>query len=102
MKDILKVMWKEFRVGLISGAILSLVNFIRLSIMEPDQFYVNITVSISMLCVVVVAKSIGCTLPIFAKKCGFDPAIMAGPFISTIVDVITLLIFFNLANIFIF
>ncbi len=99
MKDILKVMWKEFRVGLISGAILSLVNFIRLSIMEPDQFYVNITVSISMLCVVVVAKSIGCTLPIFAKKCGFDPAIMAGPLITTIVDSVALIIFFNIAGV---
>ncbi len=99
MKDILKVMWKEFRVGLISGAILSLVNFIRLSIMEPDQFFVNITVSISMLCVVVVAKSIGCTLPIFAKKCGFDPAIMAGPLITTIVDSVALLIFFNIAGV---
>ena len=99
MKDILKVMWKEFRVGLISGAILSIVNFIRLSIMEPDQFYVNITVSISMLCVVVVAKSIGCTLPIFAKKCGFDPAIMAGPLITTIVDSVALIIFFNIAGV---
>ena len=67
--------------------------------MEPDQFYVNITVSISMLCVVVVAKSIGCTLPIFAKKCGFDPAIMAGPLITTIVDSVALIIFFNIAGV---
>ncbi len=99
MKDILKVIWKEFRVGIISGAILSIVNFIRLTVMHPEQFFVNITVSVSMLCVVVVAKSIGCTLPIFAKKCGFDPAIMAGPLITTIVDSVALLIFFNIAGI---
>ena len=99
MKDILKVIWKEFRVGLISGAILSIVNFIRLTVMHPQQFFVNVTVSVSMLCVVVVAKSIGCTLPIFAKKCGFDPAIMAGPLITTIVDSVALLIFFNIAGI---
>ena len=99
IKDILKVIWKEFRVGIISGAILSIVNFIRLTVMHPEQFFVNITVSVSMLCVVVVAKSIGCTLPIFAKKCGFDPAIMAGPLITTIVDSVALLIFFNIAGI---
>ena len=99
MKDIVKVIWKEFRVGIISGAILSIVNFIRLTVMHPEQFFVNITVSVSMLCVVVVAKSIGCTLPIFAKKCGFDPAIMAGLLITTIVDSVALLIFFNIAGI---
>ena len=98
MKDILKVIWKEFKVGMISGLVLSSVNFIRLTIMQPQQFFVNITVSLSMLLVVVVAKSIGCTLPIIAKKCGFDPAIMAGPLITTIVDSVALLIFFNIAG----
>ncbi|MBO8435065.1 MAG: magnesium transporter [Tyzzerella sp.] len=98
MKDILKVIWKEFRVGLISGLTLSIVNFVRLTIFEPEQFFINVTVSVSMLCVVVVAKSIGCTLPIFAKKCGFDPAIMAGPLISTLVDSVALLIFFNISG----
>ena len=98
MKDILKVIWKEFRVGLISGLTLSIVNFVRLTIFEPHQFFINVTVSVSMLCVVVVAKSIGCTLPIFAKKCGFDPAIMAGPLISTLVDSVALLIFFNISG----
>ena len=101
MKDILKVIWKEFRVGLISGLTLSIVNFVRLTIFEPEQFFINVTVSVSMLCVVVVAKSIGCTLPIFAKKCGFDPAIMAGPLISTVVDAIALVVFFNIAQIFV-
>ncbi len=98
MKDILKVIWKEFRVGLISGLTLSIVNFVRLTIFQPEQFFINVTVSVSMLCVVVVAKSIGCTLPIFAKKCGFDPAIMAGPLISTLVDSVALLIFFNISG----
>ena len=98
MKDILKVTWKEFRVGLISGLTLSIVNFVRLTIFQPEQFFINVTVSVSMLCVVVVAKSIGCTLPIFAKKCGFDPAIMAGPLISTLVDSVALLIFFNISG----
>lgn len=101
-RDIFKVIWKEIRVGAICGLCLATVNFIRLMILKPENYIVNFTVSLSIVCIVIVAKTIGSILPIIAKKFNIDPAIMAGPFISTIVDVITLLIFFNLANIFIF
>lgn len=101
-RDIFRVIWKEMRVGVLCGLCLGSVNFLRLMIFSHQNFLINFTVSLSIVCVVVVAKTVGCILPIIAKKLKIDPAIMAGPFISTVVDVITLLIFFNLSNIFIF
>lgn len=100
-KDVLIVIWKELRVGLISGFILGAVNFVRLVILGAANMYVNITVSLSIVIVVVVAKTVGCVLPIIAKKLSFDPAIMAGPLITTIVDSIALVIFFQLAKVFV-
>ena len=98
MKDILSVIWKEFRVGLLCGLLLGGVNFVRLLIFDNVSLAVNFAVSITMAVVVVVAKVIGCTLPIIAKRIGFDPAIMAGPLITTVVDAISLLIYFNIAS----
>ncbi|MDD3569734.1 MAG: magnesium transporter [Lachnospiraceae bacterium] len=100
MSDVFKVIWKEIRVGLLAGSILGLVNFIRLIILRTP-LNVNITVSLSLIIAVVVSKSIGCLLPMAAKKLKFDPAIMAGPLITTIVDATSLIIFFNLAKIFV-
>ncbi|MEA5085313.1 MAG: magnesium transporter [Lachnospiraceae bacterium] len=100
MSDVFKVIWKEIRVGLIAGSILGSVNFVRLILLRTP-LNVNITVSLSLICAVVVAKSIGCLLPMAAKKLKFDPAIMAGPLITTIVDATSLIIFFNLAKIFV-
>ncbi|MGE4214820.1 MAG: magnesium transporter [Anaerotignaceae bacterium] len=97
MSDVFKVIWKEIRVGFLAGVILGLVNFVRL-ILLGTPLNVNITVSISLIIAVVVAKSIGCLLPMAAKKLKFDPAIMAGPLITTIVDATSLIIFFNLAK----
>ena len=87
-KDILKVVWKEVRVGLIVGFVLAVVNFIRL---------ICLTVVMSLFCTVIVAKTIGCTLPIGAKVLKLDPAIMASPMITTIVDAVSLMVYFNLA-----
>lgn len=99
-RDILRVIWKELRVGLVCGIALGTVNMARLTFFShKTSFGVDLTVSLSMCAVVVVAKSIGCLLPIFAKMLKFDPAIMAGPLISTIVDAIALLLFFNIAQI---
>lgn len=98
MKDILSVIWKEFRVGILCGLLLGGVNFVRLLIFDNVSLAVNFAVSITMAVVVVVAKVIGCTLPIIAKRIGFDPAIMAGPLITTVVDAISLLIYFNIAS----
>lgn len=97
MKDIFKVIWKEVRVGILCGAALGAVNFARLFIFDGVSVAVNIAVSLTMAVVVMVAKAIGCTLPILAKRVGFDPAIMAGPLITTVVDAVSLLIYFNIA-----
>lgn len=99
MKDIIKVIWKEVRVGLLCGLALGAVNFARLFIFDGVSIAVNIAVSLTMAAVVVVAKAIGCTLPILAKRVGFDPAIMAGPLITTVVDAVSLLIYFNIASV---
>lgn len=96
-KDILKVVWKEVRVGLIVGFVLAVVNFIRLMIQYPGNTMICLTVVMSLFCTVIVAKTIGCTLPIGAKVLKLDPAIMASPMITTIVDACSLMIYFQLA-----
>ena len=95
--DILKVVWKEVRVGVIVGFVLAVVNFIRLMIQYPGNTMICVTVVISLFCTVIVAKTIGCTLPIGAKVLKLDPAIMASPMITTIVDAVSLMVYFNLA-----
>lgn len=98
MRDILRVLWKELRVGLLVGVVLSVVNFGRIMLFESVGTMVALTVSLSLFVTVVVAKCIGCSLPIVARRCGFDPAVMASPFITTIVDAISLVVFFNIAT----
>ena len=95
--DILSVIWKEVRVGLIAGSILAVANFIRLMIQYPGNTMISLVVVLSVFVTVVIAKSIGCTLPIAAKVLKMDPAIMAGPLITTIVDAVSLIVYFNLA-----
>ena len=99
MSDVLSVVWKELRVGAICGVVLGFVNFIRILVLGGTPIAVNITVSISLAITVVVSKTIGCMLPMLAKKLKFDPAIMAGPLITTVVDSVSLVIFFNVAKI---
>lgn len=95
--DVLKVWWKEIRVALIVGFVLSVVNFVRLIIQYPGQTMVSITVVLSVYITVIIAKSLGCLLPMAAKKLKLDPAIMASPLITTIVDAVSLTIYFGLA-----
>ncbi|MBE6017707.1 MAG: magnesium transporter [Lachnospiraceae bacterium] len=97
-KDIFKIIWKELRVGVLCGIVLAVVNFIKMMIQYPDAgFSVKIVVSLSLFLAIVVAKLIGCVLPLLADKIGFDPAVMSSPFITTIVDALSLLIYFALA-----
>lgn len=96
-KDIMKVLWKEIRVGLMVGAVLATVNFIRLMIQYPGNTMICLVVVLSVFATVVVAKTIGCTLPIGAKVLKLDPAIMASPMITTIVDAVSLMVYFRLA-----
>ncbi len=96
--DTLRVMGKEFCVSSIAGIVLALVNFLRIYFIENAGLLIAITVSVTLYITVVVAKIVGGTLPIAAKKLKLDPAIMAGPLITTIVDTVALIIYFNLAT----
>ncbi|HID0780113.1 TPA: magnesium transporter [Clostridium botulinum] len=99
LKDIFKVMWKEFRVSVVVGIALSVVNFLRVYFIEKVSFMVSMTVCISLFFTVVLAKVVGGILPIVAKKLKLDPAIIASPLITTIVDAVALLIYFGIAKI---
>ena len=98
LADIFKVLWKELRVSIIVGVILAIINFARIIIMRQASATIAATVSVSMLITVILAKVIGGSLPILAKKIGLDPAIMAGPLITTIVDALALLAYFSIAS----
>ena len=95
--DLFKVLWKELRVGIIVGAILGFVNYVRLVILYPGKEMLCLTVVLSLMVTVVIAKTIGCVLPIAAKVFHMDPAIMAAPLITTIVDAVSLIIYFQVA-----
>lgn len=97
-RDTLKVIWKEFRVAFWCGVTLAVVNFGRLMLMDHVSALVAGVVSVSMLLTIILAKFIGSSLPILAKKLHLDPAVMANPFITTIVDVMSLLIYFRVAS----
>lgn len=97
-KDIFRVIWKEFRVGLIIGTSLALVNIVRIHFIEGYSFAIAATVSLTLILTVVFAKMLGGVLPIAAKKLRLDPTIMASPIISTILDAITLLVYFYFAT----
>ena len=96
-KDILKVIKKEFSVALMVGVMLAVVNGIRVVIMYGDPA-LAFTLGITLICTVILSKTIGCTLPLVAKKCGLDPAIMAAPLITTLVDTGTILIYLTIAT----
>lgn len=95
-KEIFKVMFKEFRISLIVGTILAIANGVRIFI-QYQNFNIALVVALSLMVVVIVAKLIGCMLPLFANKIGVDPAIMASPLITTIVDTCSILVYFNIA-----
>ena len=95
--DAFKVWWKEARISLLVGAILAVVNYIRLMIQYHDMG-VAVTVSATLLIAVFVAKSMGCLLPILASKLKIDPALMATPILATVVDAACILVYFLLAT----
>lgn len=98
MGDFLRIMYKEFLISLIVGGILGGINFVRLYFIEKVAFPVTLTVTLSMVFVVMMAKVCGGLLPVIAKKLKLDPAIMAGPFITTIVDTLALIVYFKCAQ----
>ena len=97
-RDIFKVIWKEFRVSFLCGLTLAVANYGRLLLLEKITMLQAVTVCVTMMCTVMIAKFVGCTLPLLAKKAHLDPAVMASPFITTIVDVLSLLIYFSFAT----
>ena len=98
LKDIFKVVWKEIRVAFLCGSALAAANFVKLMLFDRVTLPVAIAVCLTLFCAVLIAKIIGCTLPIFAQRIGFDPAVMASPFITTIVDALSLLVYFAIAT----
>jgi len=98
LNDLGKILWKEFRVSVIVGLILAIVNFLRIYFLEKVAFNISIVVSISIFATVILAKIVGGSLPIIAKKLKLDPAIMASPLITTIVDAVALMIYFAAAT----
>lgn len=96
-KDIFRVMLKEVAVALVVGTMLAVVNGIRIAIMYKN-IELAITLGITLIFTVVIAKTIGCVLPLVAKKCGLDPALMAAPLITTLVDATTILVYFTIAS----
>ena len=98
--DFVKVMWKEIRVGLIIGICLSVLNYFRIVYLDHNPPMVAVTVCVSMILIVMIAKLIGSMLPMFAKKIGIDPALMAGPMMASITDMISLCTYFMMAGLF--
>lgn len=104
-KDIFKVLWKEFRVGVVCGLTLAVVNFVKIwlidrSLLGMDEITVKVDLVISLTLVIeiIFAKMVGCAFPIIAKKLKFDPAVISSPFITTVMDALSLLIYFWLAT----
>ena len=97
-RDLPKVIWKESRVAVLCGVTLSAANFLKLMFFDRVSMQIAAVVCLTLILTVIVAKVIGCTLPMLAKKVGFDPAVMASPFITTAVDAISLLVYFQIAK----
>lgn len=98
-RDVPKVIFKEIRVALICGLTLAVANFAKLMIFDRVTVMVALTVCLTLMAAVLIAMLIGCLLPVGAKRLGFDPAVMASPFITTIVDALSLLVYFRVATV---
>ena len=105
LSDVVAVVWKEIRVAVLCGLCLAAANFAKMMLVDrwlmgnPDVTpMVALAVCLTLVGTVVCAKVVGCTLPMAAKRIGFDPAVMASPFITTIVDALSLLVYFGVAN----
>ena len=105
-RDLGRVIWKEIRTAFMCGAVLSVLCFGKILLVdklllgtEGVDYTVALTVGLTLAVTVLIAKIVGCTLPMLAKKLGFDPAVMASPFITTIVDALSLLVYFGMATV---
>ncbi len=99
LSDVFKVIWKEVRVAVCISVALSVVNGIRIMLMGQGDVTMAITIGATMACTIIIAKVVGCTLPLVAEKVGLDPAIMATPLISTLVDISTISVYFAIVSV---
>lgn len=97
--DAFKVIWKEIRVAVLCGLTLAACNFLKLMYLDRVGLMVSAVVCMTLVVAVVIAKVVGCMLPMAAKRIGFDPAVMASPFITTIVDALSLMVYFKFATV---
>ncbi len=97
-EDLFSIIWKEIRVAFLCGITLAAANFVKLLLIDKLQVEVALVICLTLFIVVLIAKMVGCCLPMLASKVGFDPAVMASPFITTIVDALSLLVYFNIAT----
>ena len=97
-RDLLRILWRESRVALLCGGTLAVCNLAKLVFLDRVGFSVALVVSLTLVCTVLLSQLIGGALPLIAKKLKLDPAVMASPLITTIVDTTTLLIYFNIAK----
>ena len=97
-EDMLKVIWKELRVAFLCGLSLFVVCFAKLMLFDKVGMSIAIVICITLVCTLLIAKTVGSVLPMLAQKIGLDPAVMASPFITTIVDALSLIIYFNVAT----
>ena len=97
--DWIRVLWKELRIAVVSGAALAVVNFARMMVFSDVGVMISLVVSLTLLCAIVLSAAVGCVLPMGAKRLGLDPAVMASPMITTIVDAAALLLYFMVASV---
>ena len=98
MTDIFKIIWKETRVALLCGLTLAIANFAKMMLLDRISFSVSLVVGLTLVVTVAIAKITGGTLPILAKRVGVDPAVMASPFITTVVDALSLIVYFQITS----
>ena len=96
-RDVFRVIFKEIRVAILVGLVLSIANGLRIALQYQNPL-LGVTLGLTLLCTVILAKTIGCILPLIAKVCKLDPAIVASPFITTLVDTSTILLYFTIAT----
>jgi len=96
--DLFRVIWKELRIAVLCGICLAVVNFAKLMLFDRLEMMIAVAISLTLFLAVVFAKVIGCSLPMLTKKIGLDPAVMASPIITTIVDALTLVVYFQIAS----
>ena len=98
LSDVLRVLWKEFRIGIIVGICVSILNYMRIVAFDHNGSLVALTVCLSMVLIVIIAKCIGALLPMIAKKIGIDPALIAGPMMASLTDMVALGTYFTMAR----